>query len=176
VGQDHDGGVVAPERLGQPDVLVQVALDPGDVLLGGRGVPAVGEPAADAAPHVAPVIVADVLAGVEPGLVAVVAGPPDGVGGVGVHGGGVTHRGPGALLAGVVVLQDAVALRAAGVLGGGLVAGRAGTGADAPVAERALPPPALHGRLGEHDILVDAPLAGGPAQDLLGGAGEVAID
>src|SRR6185437_14578664 len=46
----------------------------------------------------------------------------------------------------------------------------------APVAERALPPPALHRRLGEHDLLVDAPLAGGPAQDLLGGAGEVAID
>src|SRR5712691_1819616 len=44
------------------------------------------------------------------------------------------------------------------------------------VALGGLAPPAFHRGLGEDDALVDAPLAGGPPQDLLGGAGEAAVD
>src|SRR6266581_2708839 len=53
---------------------------------------------------------------------------------------------------------------------------RTGGAVRSPVALGGLPPPAFYGGLGEHDVLVDAPLAGRPAQDFLGRAGEMAVD
>src|SRR5262249_23792709 len=102
--------------------------------------------------------------------------PPDRVRGVRVHRGGGRDPRPAAFLVGVPVLQDAPALRAQPRLAvdPGTVAGRAA--AALPVAQRGLPPPAFHRGLGEHDVLVDAPLAGRPAQDLAGGPGEAAVD
>ncbi len=151
-------------------------LDLGDVLVGLRAEPAPGVPAPDAAPHVPGLVGADVRHRVEPGLVAVVARPPDRVRGVRVHRRGRRDRRPAGLLVRVPVLQDAPALRAqAGhAVHAQAVAGRAAGGV--PVAQLGLPPPAFHGGLGEDDVLADAPLAGRPAQDLAGRPGEVPVD
>src|ERR1017187_5897293 len=115
---------------------------------------------------------------VEPDLVAVVAGSPAGVGGVGVHRGGGADPWPAGFLERVPVLQDAVVLGALArpAVLAEAVTWRAGGPVRAPVAQRVLLPPALHGGLGEDDVLVDAPLAGSPAQYLAGRAGEVAVD
>src|SRR5260370_16612092 len=78
----------------RPDPLTQILPHPGDVLLGRRGVPAPGEPAPHAAPHVAGPVRAAVRHAVQPGLVPVVAGPPDGVGGVSVPPAGLPHPPP----------------------------------------------------------------------------------
>ena len=115
---------------------------------------------------------------VQPGLVPVVARAPDRVGRVRVHRGRVADPRPAGRLERVPVLQDAVALRALAGLAvrAGLVTRRAGAGVRTPVPESALLPPALHRGLREHHILVDAPLARRPPQDLRRGAGEVPVD
>src|SRR6266567_415389 len=159
-----------------PDLLAQVLPHLADVPHGGRRAPAAGEPAPHAAPRVALVIPAAPVDGVQPGLVPVEAGTPDGVRGVGVHGGGAADPRPARLLIRVPVLQDAVALRALALGIEPAMAGRAGAWVRPEVALGGLAPPAFHRGLGEDDALVDAPLAGGPPQDLLGGAGEVAVD
>ncbi len=45
-----------------------------------------------------------------------------------------------------------------------------------PATKRTLLPPALHRRLGEDDVLVDAPLTGRPPEYVNRGASEVAVD
>src|SRR5260370_21179713 len=159
----------------RPDPLAQVLAEPGDGLVGRRGMPAPGEPAPDAAPRVAGPVHAPGLPGVQPGLVPVIAGPPDGVGGVGVHRGRLGDPRPAGPLERVPVLQDAVTLRALAVRTEA-VARRAGAGVGAPVTQGGLVPPALHGGLGADDVLADAPFARGPAQGLTGRAPEVAVD
>ena len=56
------------------------------------------------------------------------------------------------------------------------MAGRAGGRVGAEVTLGCLAPPAFHRCLREHDVLVDAPLARRPAEDLGCRAGEVAAD
>src|SRR5690348_4555727 len=94
------------EVAGHPDFLLAVLLDPGDVLLGPGVMPPPGEPAADAAPGVALDVPLRFGDGVQPGFVAVEAGPPDRVGGVRVHRGGPDRGRERALLERVAVLQD----------------------------------------------------------------------
>src|SRR5439155_193512 len=79
------------------------------------------------------------------------------------------------LLERVPVLEDAPALRAQALAAvhAGAVTGRAA--AALPVALGGLPPPAFHRGLREDDVLRDAPLAGGPAEDLPGRPREVAV-
>src|SRR5262249_29772094 len=133
-------------------------------------------PAPDAAPDVPGLVGADVGHGVEPGLIAVVAGPPDRVRGIRVHRRGRRDGGPAGRLEGVAVLQDSPALwgQARRGVDTRTVAGR--TTAGLPVAQGCLPPPAFHGGLSENDVLADAPLASGPAQDLRRCSGEVPVD
>src|SRR5262245_38291771 len=140
------------------------------------GVPAPGEPAPETAPGVTRAIGAAPINGVKPGLVAAVAGAPDRVGGIGVHGGGLLDPRPARLLIRVPVLQDAPALRAQAwpAVDARPVAGRAA--AACPVALGGLPPPALDRGLCEDHVLVDAPFTGRPAQDLLRRALKVAVD
>src|SRR5271169_2188941 len=98
------------EISAEPDLLPLVQLDLGDVAEGSRCAPAAREPASDAAPGVTPLVLRAARDRVEPGLVAVVAGPPDAVRGVGVHRGGGGDGWPAAVLVGEAILQDPVAL------------------------------------------------------------------
>src|SRR5580692_9302441 len=174
------GGLSAqlPEVWLKPDLLLQVLLHPVDVAHRGSGTPAAGEPPADAAPGVPGLVLSAARHGVQPRLVAVKAGPPDPVRGVRVHRGRVDHAGPAAVLVRIAILQDPVTLRALTGLAvlAELVPGRTVGGVGAPVPLGVLLPPALHRCLREHDVLVDPPLAGGPAQDVDRGAGEIAVD
>src|SRR5829696_3579961 len=161
-----------------PDPVVQVAVHLADVVPGRSGVPTAGEPAAGAARGIPCDVWAAALHVVQPALVPLEAGPPDGIGGVGVHCGRLVDPRPGGPLVWIAVLEDAVAL---GALPGPAVvaqtvAGGAGGPVPGPVALGRLPPPALDRRLCSDQVLVDPPLARGPAQDLLGRAGERAVD
>src|SRR5207302_10646123 len=123
--------------------------------LGRRGVPAAGEPAADAAPGVSARVLAPAVHFVEPELVALVAGAPDRVGGVGVHRRRVPDPRPARLLERIPVLQDAPALRtpARPTVGAEAVARRAGRAVRAPVPHGGLVPVALLDGLGGDDVL-----------------------
>src|SRR5580704_8841034 len=162
----------------KPDSRPLVLLDLGDISECSRGAPAARKPAADAAPHIALRVRGPARHGVEPHLVAVVASSPDRVGSVGVHRRGPGDGGPAAVLVGVAILENPVALRAlAGrAVLADLVARQACGRVSAEVTKSVLLPPALDRGLREDDVLVDAPLAGSPPKDVDGGAGEVAVD
>src|SRR5215472_3906289 len=159
-----------------PDLLAQVRLHLRDVAERGRVPPLAREPGTEAAPDVALVVLTASGHGVEPGLVAVIACAPDRVGGVGIHRSRPGDGRPAAVPVGV--LQDPVGHRALARLAvlAGLVTCRAVGWVRGPAAEGALLPPALHGRLGEDDVLVDAPLAGRPPEYVDRCASEVAGD
>src|SRR5215813_15225487 len=112
--------------------------------------PAAADPAADTAPGIARSVLTAPVQSVEPALVALEAGPPDCVGGVGVHRRGVRDAGPRGVLEGVAVLQDAEALRALtrSPVGAQSVPWRACACVWMPVTHAVLPPPALLGGLG----------------------------
>src|SRR5215218_2722400 len=67
-----------------PDPVGQVAGHLADVVLGRSGMPTTGEPAAGAAPGIPCDVRTAALHVVQPALVSLEAGPPDGIGGVGV--------------------------------------------------------------------------------------------
>src|SRR5262249_24866442 len=95
-----------------------------------------------------------------------------------VHRCGAGDAWPRRVLEGVAVLQDAEALRALArpAVGAKAMSGRARARVRVPVAHAVLPPPAFLGCLSVDDVLVDAPLAGCPAQDLVRCARDVAVD
>src|SRR5215469_1599715 len=160
----------------EPDLLAKVLLHLRDVAERGRVTPLAREPGTKAAPDVALVVVNAPRHAVEPRLVADVTCAPDPVRGIGIHRSRPGNGRPAAVPIGV--LQDPVGHRALARLAvlTGLVTGRAVGWVRGPATESALLPPALHGRLGEHDVLVDAPLAGRPPEYVDRGASEVPID
>src|SRR5215472_12381062 len=159
-----------------PDLLAQVRLHLRDVAERGRVPPLAREPGTEAAPDVALVVLTTSGHAVEPGLIALIACAPDRVGGVGIHRSRPGDGRPAAVPVGV--LQDPVGHRALARVAvlAGLVTWRAVGWVRGPATEGALMPPALHGRLGEDDVLVDAPLAGRPPEYVDRGASEVAVD
>src|SRR5262249_26742477 len=161
----------------EPDPLVQVVLNCRTVLVRRRGMPASAEPSPYAAPRVARTILGAPLDVVEPALPALEAHAPDRVGRVRIHRGRRGDARPGAALIRIAVLQEAEALRAEPRLAvrAEAVARRAGTRVGSPVTQVRLVPPALLGGLSVDQVLVDAPLAGRPAHDLLGRALEGAV-
>src|SRR5262250_727349 len=70
-----------------PDACSQVVPHRGRILIAAGDMPAAAEPAADAAPGVARSVSGPPIDAVQPRLIALEAGAPDRVGGVGVHGG-----------------------------------------------------------------------------------------
>src|SRR6516225_416436 len=171
-------GSAAGEAGLRPDPRVHEVLDRGDVFIGSGRVPAARVPAPHAAPDVSGVVRPAGGPVAQPDLIAVVAGPPDGVRDIDVHRGRCVKRRPGCLHEPVFVLHDAVALRAfAGpAVGSEAMSRRAEAGIGRPVTEVSLLPPALDSGLREDNVLADAPLARCPAQDLLRRAGEITID
>src|SRR5262249_12810358 len=149
-------------------------LDVGDVVDSAGVVPAAAEPLADAAPQIA-----GLVATAQPLDVALEAGPPPRVRVVHVEGGVVLHHRPAVLRGVPLDLEEPVALVAALAVEG---AGRAQTRVRGVVAEAAaflaavLVPAALLRGLGPDHVFLEAPLARGPLDDLVGGAGEVAGD
>src|SRR5215472_6637244 len=160
----------------EPDLLAKVLLHLRDVAERGRVQPLAGEPGTEAAPDVALVVLTTSGHAVEPGLIAFIACAPDRVGGVGIHRSRPGDGRPAAVPVGV--LQDPVGHRALARVAvlAGLVTWRAVGWIGGPATEGALLPPALHGRLGEDDVLVDAPLAGRPPEYVDRGASEVPVD
>src|SRR5262249_32419687 len=113
---------------------------------------------------------------VQPQLIAFVTSTPYRIRRVRVESGRSLNARPGGLFEGIPVLQDAPALRAftRRSVHAEAVAGRALSGIGAKITERRLTPPRLDRRLRANDVLIDAPLARGPLENLVGRAGEVA--
>src|SRR5205807_10536315 len=115
---DEGEARLAPTRSGLleagllPCALVEDAPHAPDVPLRLGGVPAAGEPAAHATPGITSRVLAAALELVQPHLVTLVGGAPDGVCRVRVHGGRGPDSRPARLLEGIAVLDDAPALRA----------------------------------------------------------------
>src|SRR5262249_26632092 len=161
----------------KPDLLVQVVLDCGCVLVGRCGMPASAEPSSNAAPRVTRAVLAAPPHVVEPSLPTLEADAPDRVGGIRVHRGGRGDSWPGAALVRIAVLHEAEALRAQPwfAVRAEAMARRASARIRSPVAQAGLAPPALLCSLSIDQVFVYTPLAGGPAQDLLRRASEGSV-
>ena len=142
----------------------------------GARVPPSGEPASDAAPRIAGAVLAAAVDGVEPRLLALVAVPPDVEGDVEVVGGGAQRALDGVAEVRRADLHQADRLRAlaAPAVGADRMAGCAVGRVVGPVAEVGLRPVGLLGHLGPQGVLVEAPLAGRPLDDLVRRAREAA--
>ena len=131
------------------------------------GVPIAGEPATDTTPEVAGCVV-----GAQPGLDPFETEASDCQCVIDVEGGGDVGVGPGAGVSGRDIgslhLKDSDAFTA--------VEPKLRVVLAVAIALKVLSPRRLRVGLGTHVVLIEAPLAGTPPKDLIGGAGEVSVD